>query len=96
MDFEVRLAKLEACITKLLLACGVFAVLCLGLVVTMAVAGLARSEPDILHTRGVVVDDGAGHPRILIGAPFPNDPGRIRQDERTTAIVFLDEKGPTV
>jgi hypothetical protein len=47
----------------------------------------------ILRARGLVIEDGEGKPRILVGAPFPNVPARTRQDSTTTAIVFLDGKG---
>lgn len=93
MDIETRLSRLEACNTMLIMTCGALALLCLGLVVAVAVAGSTRNEPDVIHATGLVLDDGNGHPRILIGAPFPDVPGRIRHDERTTAIVFLDDKG---
>lgn len=49
--------------------------------------------PDVLRTRGLVIEDENGHPRILLGAPFPTATGRIRTDTRTTALLFLDREG---
>jgi hypothetical protein len=93
MDIETRLARLEAHNTKLTIFCGALVVLCLGLGATFAVAGPTRSQPDVIHAKGLVIEDADGHPRILIGAPFPDVPGRIRHDERTAAVELLDEKG---
>jgi hypothetical protein len=93
MDIETRLARLEARNTKLTIICGALAILCMGLGTTFAVAGPTRNQPDVIHAKGLVIEDANGHPRILIGAPFPDVPGRIRHDERTAAVEFLDEKG---
>jgi hypothetical protein len=85
MDIETRLARLEARNTKLTVICGGLAVLCMGLGTTFAVAGPTRNEPEVIHAKGLVIDDADGHPRILIGAPFPDVPaasgtmkGRLR------------------
>jgi hypothetical protein len=53
----------------------------------------AQNSPEVLRTRGLVIEDSQGHPRILLGAPFPRVQERKRQDATTEAIVFLDEKG---
>ncbi len=53
----------------------------------------AKSTDNILRTRGLIIEDGEGKPRILVGAPFPRVQGRRRQDSTTTAIVFLDGQG---
>jgi hypothetical protein len=53
----------------------------------------AQGFENVLHARGLVIEDGAGKPRILVGAPFPSVRGRFRQDSTTTAMVFLDERG---
>jgi hypothetical protein len=53
----------------------------------------AQTSPEILRVRGLVIEDGQGHPRILLGAPFPAAAGRVRTDTRTTAMIFLDAEG---
>lgn len=53
----------------------------------------AQSSPEVLRARGLISEDNAGRPRILVGAPFPRVKQRLRQDETTSAIVFLDEQG---
>src|SRR5216683_1201796 len=53
----------------------------------------AKSSPEILRARGLVIEDSQGRPRVLLGAPFPKVPDRKRQDEGSTAIVFLGEDG---
>ncbi|PTR34360.1 hypothetical protein C8J98_102548 [Luteibacter sp. OK325] len=93
MDIEARLARLEARNTKLTVICGVLATLCMALGTTFAVAGPDATQPGVIHAKGLVIDDANGHPRILIGAPFPDVPGRIRHDERSMAMLFLDEQG---
>src|ERR1700754_1341351 len=93
MDIEARLARLEAKNTRLTVICGILAVLGLGLSATFAVAGPTRLQPEVIHTKGLVIEDANGHPRILIGAPFPDVPGRIRHAERSAAMLFLDEQG---
>lgn len=53
----------------------------------------AQTRPEILTVRGLVIEDDQGRPRILLGAPFPAVKQRIRQDARTTSILFLDANG---
>jgi hypothetical protein len=73
----------------------------LQVVVLMAFAAIAlltgQSRADnssqVLHIRGLVVEDAHGRPRVLLGSPFPKVPGRKRQDEDSTALVFLNEDG---
>jgi hypothetical protein len=36
--------------------------------------------PGVLRARGIVIEDSAGRDRILIGAPFPASPHRVRTD----------------
>src|SRR5690242_17450051 len=75
------------CITQILLL-GVFF-----LRATRSQPVRAQSSPDVLHARALILEDRAGRPRILIGSPFPRVTQRVRQDETTSAIVFLDEQG---
>lgn len=48
---------------------------------------------EIIHARGLVIQDAQGRPRILLGAPFPQVPERTRKDGQTAAILFLGENG---
>jgi hypothetical protein len=93
MDLEARVARLEARNKRLGVICGGLTLLCVAMVTTMAVAGPDRSQPSVIHAQGLVIEDANGHPRVLLGAPFPDVPGRLRHDEQTTAMVFLDEQG---
>ena len=54
---------------------------------------VAQTDPEILRVRGLIIEDGQGHPRVLLGAPFPATNGRVRMDARTTAMIFLDAQG---
>ena len=40
---------------------------------------LAQTSPQVLKTRGLIIEDDQGRARILMGAPFPAVPGRVRQ-----------------
>lgn len=53
--------------------------------------GVARS-PTTIDARAIRIVDGAGRPRILIGAPPPAD-GRTRKDAQTVSIVVLGPDG---
>jgi hypothetical protein len=54
---------------------------------------LAAESPQVLHLRGLVIEDDRGRARILLGSPFPVVADRQRHDATTTAMVFLDEQG---
>ena len=41
----------------------------------------AQSSDRILRVRGIIVEDTAGHERILIGAPIPAAQNRVRTDD---------------
>lgn len=47
---------------------------------------------DVLHLRGLVIEDAAGRPRIVMGAPAPQLVGRRRKDE-LMGIAYLGENG---
>lgn len=55
----------------------------------------ARSQlnTDLVRTRGIVVQDEAGRDRILIGAPFPTSPDRIRTDTVKARTAWADDLG---
>jgi hypothetical protein len=87
----VRLERLERFVrvTKCLF------VLSLAIVAGRFIFGryVSASTPDgeILRVRGIVIEDSAGRPRLLLGAPISNH-GRKRQDE-VTGLVMLNEDG---
>jgi hypothetical protein len=51
----------------------------------------STSNEQILHVRGIVIEDSNGVPRLLLGAPVSNQ-GRKRQDA-VTGLVLLSEDG---
>ena len=48
---------------------------------------------DLVRTRGVVVQDSLGRDRILIGAPFPASPHRIRTDSSKARTAWAGRLG---
>ncbi len=84
-------------INVLRVACGIqflvllFLAICL--LATHSVRASSSSSSDVLRVRGLIIEDSEGHPRILVGAPFPSVTGRKRQDEPSSAILFLDPSG---
>lgn len=58
------------------------------------VSALAASPrpAGVLHVRGIVIEDDAGRPRMLLGAPTPQVAGRKRP-EQLNGIVLLGENG---
>lgn len=94
---ESRIKQLERKIMALAGLCG-FLVFAIAVMFFESPAQHVRAAeamkiPQILHVRGLVIDDAQGRARILIGAPFPKSPDRIRQDATTTGMLILDEKG---
>ncbi len=90
---EVRLKSLERKVIYLSGLCG-FLVVVMGSMTAHGPKNVRAAEaPQVLHVKGLVVEDAHGHPRILIGAPFPTVHDRIRQDTTTTAMLFLDKQG---
>ncbi|HEX9931722.1 MAG TPA: hypothetical protein VGB08_02650 [Allosphingosinicella sp.] len=58
-----------------------------------APAAVAAAAADgVLRLRGLVIEDSAGRPRIVMGAPAPAVAGRNRRDA-LTGIVYIDENG---
>ena len=94
-SFDHRLAALERKTLRLRILC----LSQLGLLLVFGFAGInntqveAKSSDKILRARGLVIEDGEGRPRILVGAPFPAVRTRNRQDSTTTAMLFLDAQG---
>lgn len=56
-------------------------------------AAMTNTADDaIIRTKGLIIEDADGNPRILLGAPFPQVEARKRQDQ-TTGFVLMDENG---
>lgn len=92
LDIEARLLQLERKNRRLTFLCIGLFVMSMLLSGAIAVAG-PKGQPDIVHVRGLVVDDAQGRARIVMGAPFPDVPNRIRHDAGSVAMLFLDEQG---
>lgn len=45
-------------------------------------------DSGIIHVRGIVVEDAAGRARILIGAPIPTAPNRVRTDSARVRQIW--------
>jgi hypothetical protein len=93
-QLELRMQCMERRVLALTALC---VCLLVGFVVASCTAGpaavKAADAPSVLHLKGLVIEDVQGRARILLGAPFPTVPDRSRQDETTSAMVFLDESG---
>ncbi len=84
MDVTARLAFLECRARRLERTVIALAAL--------ALSAFAPQVPEVLRVRGIVVEDSAGRPRVLIGAPVPSEPGRARAD-RPSGLVYLSADG---
>ena len=73
---EHRIARLERQVRVQRLALAALA-LSLG---AMAVSASHQGVPDVMRTRGIIIEDAQGRERILIGAPIPDAGGRVRTD----------------
>ena len=82
---EPRVGELEKQIRFL----RTYAILTSLVVVILAFAGFSRNQsPDVIRTRGIIVEDSLGRERILIGAPIPNAENRVRTDMDRVADVW--------
>ena len=65
-------------------------VICAG---CLGVCLLAAAQPasEVIHAKGIVIEDAGGRPRLLIGAPVPLIQGR--RSDVTTSIVVRDSAG---
>ncbi len=86
--FDQRLARLERTIRRQRLALG--AVMLAGAAALLA--AFAPASPGTIDARAIRIVDASGKPRILIGAPAPDD-GRRRKDAQTASIVVLGPDG---
>lgn len=92
---ENRLGRVEKQVTTLRLICtSQFVVFVFGIWFLSINQRVEASGSDqVLHVRGLVVDDAQGRARVVLGAPFPTVTNRLRQNEPTESMIFLDEKG---
>lgn len=95
MTIEQRLGALERNTSRWRLLCGLELLMLLGLCTLFfnRHESTVQAGDGILRGRGLILSDASGKARILFGAPFPDIKDRIRQDERTSSIVFLDDQG---
>lgn len=82
---ETRFSRLERRVRFLS-----FYALLISLAVPVALlSGFSRGQaPQILRVRGIVVEDSLGRARILIGAPIPYAPNRVRTDTARVARTW--------
>ncbi|MBN8552857.1 MAG: hypothetical protein J0L52_08180 [Caulobacterales bacterium] len=64
-----------------------------GLLMIVATAGFTNSGSDILRARGLIIEDAEGRARILIGAPLPSVPERLRTDAGRYDEAFGQQLG---
>lgn len=62
-------------------------------VVALAVRALRPTTPDVIRTRGLVVEDASGRARILIGAPIPVVAERVRTDTAKARAAWGEQMG---
>jgi len=88
---EQRLQQLECLVRNIEVFCLIAAVVGLGFFTLGRHASANSPTTQILHVRGIVIEDESGHPRLVLGAPVSSQ-GRKRQDE-VTGLVFLSSDG---
>jgi hypothetical protein len=91
---EVRVQCLERRLQVMTALCIAF--LSALLVVTAGSFGTrvnASEDAKVLRLKGLIIEDSEGRARILLGAPLPEVPERLRKDAVGTDLVFLDEQG---
>lgn len=94
LQMERRIQQLERRMVVLAAGCGVLAIgLSAAIMQTHTAPVKAAEDAKVLRVKGLVIDDEQGRARILLGAPFPKTPDRLRQDDGSAAMVFLDNEG---
>ena len=88
MLLDRRVARLQ----RLVLGLVILVVLAAAWMVRIGHSETALAADRVLRVRGLVVEDQSGRARILLGAPTPDVPERLRKDA-TTALVVLNETG---
>jgi hypothetical protein len=81
-----RLARLESECRRLRVAVLLLSVLVIATTTTLHPR--AQQAQDVLRARGVIIEDEAGRPRVVLGAPLPEGRSTTR-----TGLKILDEAG---
>ena len=88
---EQRLQQLECLVRNMKVYCFIVVVTGLGFFTLGRHASADSPTTQILHVRGIVIEDESGHPRLVLGAPVTSQ-GRKRHDE-VTGLVLLSSDG---
>jgi hypothetical protein len=88
---EQRLQQLERLVRSIKIFCFIVVVAGLGFFVLDRHTSADSPKTQILHVRGIVIEDESGHPRLVLGAPVSSQ-GRKRQDE-VTGLILLSSDG---
>ena len=80
---------LQRSLRQLQVAVGVLSLV----VVALLTTAMRPAQPDVLRTRGIIVEDEAGRARILIGAPIPVVGERIRTDTAKARAAWGEQMG---
>lgn len=93
-QLELRLKQLERKAHSLTVICGLLLLSLGGVALTIFTSRVRAAENGtVLRVKGLIVEDSSGRARILLGAPFPKSSDRLRQDDSSAAMVFLDQQG---
>jgi hypothetical protein len=58
----------------------------------MIIFGFRKEENDVIRTKGLIIEDEKGKPRIVMGHPIPKLDSRLRKDT-IYGIALLSDKG---
>ena len=86
---DVQFALLEKRLKRTQMA---FVSLLVLVIVMTWVSHSAAASQNVLHVRGIVIEDDQGHPRLLLGAPTPAVPNRTRR-ESVNGLILLGPNG---
>ena len=93
-QLEFRVRNLERKLHLLGALCALLIVaLSVSVIGSFATRVRADESAKVIHAKGLIIEDNSGRARILLGAPFPSVPERVRKDVTGTDLVFLDEEG---
>jgi hypothetical protein len=94
-DVENRVRRLERKIVRLSMLCFTLFLTVLAIAIGTLATRQVRAAEDtkVLRLKGLIIEDDRGRARILLGAPFPTVPERLRTDVAGADLVFLDEEG---
>jgi hypothetical protein len=92
---DLRITHLERRVRFLtsLLLCTLAVIASASVVMLRTISASAGESARVIRTRGIVIEDNQGRPRLLLGAPIPDIKGRKRHDDLTNGIVLLEESG---